>query len=65
MSGRNKLVDGSGLLETLFDEHSRPSLKWLSRMRSSGVIPSLKVGRLVRYDPLKVKQALARIQAAK
>lgn len=53
-----KLVDGNGLLEALFDEPSRPSLRWLRQMQGQRKIPYVKIGHLVRFDIEKVRQAL-------
>ena len=55
-----RLVDASQLLEILFDEKSRPSVRWLreqtrSRARS---IPYLKIGRRIFFDPVNVKAHL-------
>jgi hypothetical protein len=53
-----KLVDGKTLLETLFAKNCRPCLKWLRNQQRAGKIPSAKIGRLVFFDPVKVRQAL-------
>lgn len=53
-----KLVDGPGLLEALFEEESRPSLRWLRQMQSQRKIPYRKIGHLVRFDIEEVRQAL-------
>lgn len=53
-----KLVDAHGLLEALFDEPSRPSLRWLRQMQAQRKIPYVKIGHLVRFDVEKVRQAL-------
>lgn len=55
-----KLVDGSTLLETLFDEASRPSLRWLRKMQVEKRVPYIKIGRLVRFDPEKVRTSLSK-----
>lgn len=55
---KTKLVDANGLLEALFDENSRPSLRWLRQMQASRKIPYIKIGHLVRFDVEKVRQAL-------
>lgn len=52
------LVDAEGLLAALFDEKSRPSLRWLEEQRGRRAIPFVKIGRLVRFDPEKVKQRI-------
>lgn len=53
-----KLVNADGLLEALFDEHSRPSLRWLRQMQSQRKIPYVKIGHLVRFDVQQVRDAL-------
>lgn len=54
------LVDGPRLLETLFpNEACRPSLRWLRDQQKRNVIPFLKIGRLVFFDPPQVRAALA------
>lgn len=55
-----RLVDGSKLLEVLFDSENRPCLRWLGYQRSRRLIPYFKIGKLVRYDPILVRQALER-----
>lgn len=55
---RPKLVDAHGLLEALFDETSRPSLRWLRQMQAQRKIPYVKIGHLVRFDVANVRQAL-------
>jgi len=55
----HKLLDGKGLLACLFDEESRPSLRWLHAMQAQRRIPYIKMGHLVRYDPVEVRAALA------
>lgn len=53
-----KLVDAEGLLLALFDDNSRPSLRWVRQMQTQRIIPYLKIGHLVRFDVEKVKLAL-------
>jgi hypothetical protein len=55
-----QLVDGPRLLELTFDERSRPSPRWLYSMTKRGVIPFVKIGHLVRFDPERVREALAK-----
>lgn len=54
-----QLVSAERLLEILFDEQSRPSLRWLRKMQAQRVIPYYKLGRLVRFDVEEVRSALA------
>ncbi|MDQ8199688.1 hypothetical protein QEH56_16115 [Pelagicoccus enzymogenes] len=58
MRQSSKLVDGKTLLADLFDQKSRPSLRWLRRMRKKGTIPFYVIGGLIRYDPDEVRSAL-------
>ena len=53
-----KLVDANGLLEALFDEPSRPSLRWLRQMQAQRKIPYVKIGHLVRFNVEEVQNAL-------
>ena len=54
-----RLVDALGLLEALFDEASRPSLRWVRQMQAQRRIPYVKIGHLVRFDVEEVRQSLA------
>jgi hypothetical protein len=58
MASDNPLVSGERLLVLLFDEDSRPSVRWLHNQKKRRVIPYLKIGRLVRYDPNRVREAM-------
>ena len=53
-----QLVRGERLLELLFDEYSRPSLRWLRQMQAQRKIPYVKIGHLVRFDVEQVRAAL-------
>ena len=53
----NQLVDGTRLLEVLFDEASRPSLRWLREQQARRAIPFVKRGRLVFFDPVQVLES--------
>ena len=57
---RSGLVDDVGLLEALFpDSRSRPSTRWLRKMRTQRLIPCVKIGhRFVRYNVREVEAAL-------
>lgn len=50
-------VDAPKLLEILFDEDCRPSLRWLREQQAARKIPFVKIGRLVFFDPAAVKAA--------
>ncbi len=60
-----RLVDAKGLLEILFDERSRPSLRWLRTQQKRRAIPSVRIGRLVFFDPDATRAALSKGKAAK
>lgn len=61
----SKLVDARGLLEALFDEPSRPSLRWVREMQAQRRIPFLKLGHLVRFDVEQVRRALDKTASIK
>lgn len=55
-----KLVSADRLLDLLFDEQSRPSLRWIRYQQKARAIPFVKVGRLVFFDLEQVRLALQR-----
>jgi len=57
-SNEHKLVNAERLLEALFDDESRPSLRWLRQMQAQRVIPYYKIGHLVRFNINDVREAL-------
>jgi len=54
----DKLVDAKGLLEVLFDESCRPSVRWIRSQQKRRNIPYIKIGHLVFFDVAKVRGAL-------
>jgi len=54
----SKLVDAKGLLDALFDESSRPSLRWIRDQQRSRAIPFVRIGRLVFFDVNQVRARL-------
>ena len=55
-----KLVNAEQLLQQLWDESSRPSLRWLKEQQRRRVIPHIRIGsRSVFFDPQQVRAALA------
>jgi hypothetical protein len=57
----SSLVGAAGLLLELFPANdSRPSVRWLRRMQSRGLVPYKKIGRRVFFDPEEVRRALDR-----
>ena len=53
-----RYVDAAKLLEILFDEASRPSLRWIRDQQKARRLPFAKIGRLVFFDPIACKAAL-------
>lgn len=53
-----RLVQAPQLLAALWEEECRPSLRWLRYQQKAKAIPSIRVGRLVFFDPESVKEAL-------
>lgn len=57
---RGKLVDANGLLDDLFANGARPSLRWLRAMTKARAIPCVKIGHLVFFDVEQVRCSLAK-----
>jgi hypothetical protein len=53
-----RYVDAPKLLEILFDEASRPSLRWVRDQQKTRSLPFCKIGRRVFFDPQIVKTYL-------
>jgi hypothetical protein len=53
-----RYVDAEKLLEILFDEASRPSLRWIRDQQKARRLPFAKIGRLVFFDPVACKAHL-------
>jgi uncharacterized protein YbaR (Trm112 family) len=53
-----RYVDAPRLLEALFTPECRPSLRWLRQQQAARKIPSVKIGRLIFFDPAACKAAL-------
>jgi hypothetical protein len=53
-----KLVGAEKLIELLWDEGSRPSLRWLRSQQAARAIPHIKVGRRIWFDPGEVRAAI-------
>jgi hypothetical protein len=58
-----KLTTARGLLEALFAEEARPSARWLRSQQRLRVIPHVRLGGRVFFDPEAVRQALATHEA--
>jgi|EBPBio282013_DNA_FD.fasta_scaffold30051_3 hypothetical protein len=54
-----KLVDALTLLDIVFDERSRPTLRTMRTWTKKQVIPCVRCGGLVYYDLEQVRAALA------
>jgi hypothetical protein len=54
-----RYVRAERLLEILFEEDSRPSLRWLREQQARRAIPFVKIGALVYFDPPAVKAHFA------
>ena len=53
------LLTGKELLKQVWpNPESRPSLRWLRSQQSKRTLPYVKCGRLVFFDPAKVRKAL-------
>jgi hypothetical protein len=53
-----KLVDANTLLSLLWDEASRPSLRWLREQQARRTIPFVKLGARVWFSPGDVRRHL-------
>ena len=56
----DKLVDAQQLLEILWSPETRPCLRWIRVQCKNRTIPYFKIGRLVVFDPEKVRASLER-----
>jgi hypothetical protein len=54
----DKLVSAQTLLKLLWDEESRPSLRWLRQQQAERTLPFIKVGARVWFDPADVRRCL-------
>ncbi len=55
-----KLVSGPRLLETLFDEASRPTLRTLRTWTKQKSVPFIRLGHLIFFYPPDVRAALSK-----
>lgn len=58
MSEKSKLMDAEELLKTQFTAESRPSKRTLWNWVALGLIPAVRVGRSVFFDPAAVESSL-------
>jgi hypothetical protein len=54
-----KLVKAERLIETVFDEGSRPSLRTLRGWTKAKAIPFVRIGHGVWFNPDEVRRALS------
>lgn len=55
------LLTADELLKAIWpNPQSRPSLRWLRSQQSRRTLPYVKCGRLVYFDPAKVRQSIAK-----
>jgi hypothetical protein len=55
------LLTAEELLKAIWpNPKSRPSLRWLREQQSRRTLPMVKIGRLVFFDPAKVRQSIAK-----
>jgi len=53
-----KLTNARRLLEEVWAERARPSLRWLREQQKRNAIPHVRIAGKVFFDPVKVRQAL-------
>jgi hypothetical protein len=51
-------VSGAKLLEMLFPEDCRPTVRWLRDQQVARRIPFVKIGRMVFFSPQQVRRSL-------
>jgi len=59
ISVRGKLVGAKQLLNDLFDQDARPSIRWLRQQTKAKAIPFIRIGHLVFFDVDMVRATLA------
>ena len=53
------MVDAKQLLNELFDQDARPSIRWLRQQTKAKAIPFIRIGHLVFFDVDMVRAALS------
>jgi len=56
---KGKLVRAEDMLEQVFADNCRPSLRWLRTQTKAKAIPHIRIGHLVFFDVEMVRAALA------
>jgi len=59
ISVTGKLVGAKQLLEQLFDQDARPSIRWLRQQTKAKAIPFVRIGHLIFFDVDMVRAALS------
>lgn len=52
-----QLVDAVTLLQLLFPEKCRPTVRWLRDQQKARRVPFRKIGRLIFFEPNEVREA--------
>jgi|GEM_PF-6741759 len=58
ISENGKLVGGQQLLNQLFEQEARPSIRWLRQKTKERAIPYIRIGHLVFFDVDLVRSTL-------
>jgi hypothetical protein len=58
MTVRGKLVRAEDMLEQVFAQNCKPSLRWLRTQTKAKTIPHFRIGHLVFFDVEMVRAAL-------
>lgn len=53
-----RLTDARGILEEVFAERGRPSLRWLRQQQKVNAIPHVRMAGKIFFDPVAVRKAL-------
>ena len=56
---KGKLVCAEQLLDQVFDPGARPGVRWLRSQAKAKAIPHVRIGHLVFFDVVLVREALA------
>ena len=59
ISVKGKLVGAEQLLDQLFDQDARPSIRWLRQQTKAKAIPFVRIGHLIFFDVDMVRAALS------
>ena len=59
ISVKGKLVGAKQMLNQVFDDDARPSIRWLRQQTKAKAIPFVRIGHLVFFDVDMVRAALS------